>query len=61
MVLRNFSKLFRKGIVSRGNRPVFWSVEKQKIMSDEEMVLQKELTDCAVMKLPIKRFGKKSR
>jgi isoleucyl-tRNA synthetase len=38
MVLRKFSEFIRKGMVFRGDQPVFWSVEKQRILGEEEMV-----------------------
>ena len=48
-------------MVFRGNRPVFWSVQNQKVMAESEMVSNTEIIDCVIMKLPIKSFGTKSK
>jgi isoleucyl-tRNA synthetase len=61
MVLRKFGELIRKKMVYRGNRPVFWSIEKQRVLAEDEMVLENEILNCVVLKLPIVKFGKKSR
>ena len=60
MVLRKFGEFIRKGLVFRGDRPVFWSVENQRVLAEDEMELTHEIRDCVVMKLPIAKFGKKA-
>ena len=50
-----------KGIVYRGDRPVFWSVQKQRVLNEEELQEASEIIDSVVMKLPIKKFGKKTK
>lgn len=60
MVLRKFGEFIRKGLVFRGDRPVFWSVENQRVLAEDEMELTHEVRDCVVMKLPIAKFGKKA-
>ena len=61
MVIRKFGQLIRNKMVFRGDRPVFWSVKGQKVLAEDEMELTHEVRDCVVMKLPIKKFGKKSK
>lgn len=58
-VLRCFSELIGKGYVTRGHRPVFWSVSQQKVLAEEEMMVTHEISDCAILKLRIESFGKK--
>jgi isoleucyl-tRNA synthetase len=61
MVLRKFAEFLRKGIVFRGDRPVYWSVQKQRVLGEEEMKDESEIIDCAIMKLPFKAFTDKSK
>ena len=61
MVLRIFGQFLRKGIVFRGDRPIFWSVEGQRVLAEDEMIRSSEIIDCVIMKLPIKRFTKKTK
>lgn len=61
MVLRSFQKFVKKGLVFRGNRPIFWSVKLKRILAEDEMLKKSEIRDCLVMKLPIRNFGKKSK
>jgi isoleucyl-tRNA synthetase len=60
MVIRKFGQFMQKGMVTRSDRPVFWSVESQKVLAEDEMVRSTEIIDCVIMKLPITRFGKKA-
>lgn len=48
-------------MVFRGDRPIFWSVNGQKVLAEEEMIKTSEIIDCVIMKLPIKKFSKKSK
>lgn len=59
MVLKSFAKLIAQGHVFRGDRPVFWSIDNQRVMGEDEMELKTEVLDCVIAKLPIKTFGKK--
>ena len=38
MVLRVFGQFMRKGLVFRGDRPIFWSVEGQRVLAEDEMI-----------------------
>jgi len=61
MVLRKFGEFLHKGMVFRGDRPVFWSVSEQRVLGEDEMVPTHEVSDCSVLKLPVSRFGKKGK
>jgi len=58
-VIERFADLMDKRMVSRGSRPVFWSVEQQRIMGEDDFVPVTELRDSIVAKLSIKSFGSK--
>lgn len=60
MVLQKFGRLLSQDTIFRGERPVFWSVQNQRILAEDEMEPKSEMKDCAIMKLPVKRFAKKS-
>jgi len=60
MVLERFGNLFRKKLIYRGSRAVFWSVEHQRIMDENSLEQFYEIIDCAIAKFPIRTFGKKS-
>ena len=60
MVLREFGNMMKKRVVYWGDRPALWSVKEQKILAEEEFEFEKEIIDCAVMKLPIRSFGVKA-
>ena len=60
MVLEKFALLMRNNLIYRGSRAVFWSVENQRIMNENEIEETKEVRDCLISKFPIKSFGVKS-
>jgi isoleucyl-tRNA synthetase len=43
MVLKTFGKLIKKGMVYRGDRPVFWSVQNQRVLAEDEITLKTEI------------------
>ena len=61
MVLKTFGKLIKKGMIYRGDRPVFWSVQNQRVLAEDEITLKTEIRESLVLMLPIKKFGKKSK
>ena len=56
-VVERFADLMDKRMVTRGSRPVFWSVKQQRIMAEEDFIPVDELRDSIVTKLSIKSFG----
>lgn len=61
MVIKKFAKFASKGMIFRGDRPVFWSIDNQRVMGDDEMRKEHEVIDSVVLKLPIAKFGRKSK
>jgi isoleucyl-tRNA synthetase len=60
MVLRAFNRLIDKGLVFRGNRPVFWSCKQQRVMAEDEMRQTSELNESIVFGMQIASFGEKA-
>lgn len=60
-VIERFADLQRKGMVQAGQRPVYFSVQTQKILSEDEIVNMVELRDSVVMKAAMTNFGLNSR
>lgn len=56
-VLERFADLQEKGLIERGQRPVYWSVDAQKIVNEEELEPKVELRNSIVNKAKIANFG----
>jgi isoleucyl-tRNA synthetase len=56
-VLERFADLQEKGLIERGQRPVYWSVIEQKIVNEEELEPKVELRNSIVTKAKIANFG----
>jgi len=59
-VLEKFAEMLDRGMVSRGSRPVFWSVNQQRILSEDDFSHEIALKDSLVTKMPIAHFGPKA-
>ena len=59
-MLEKFADFIKKRMVQPGERPVFWSLEQQKIMAEDEFDVEMTLKDSIVVKMDIASFGKKA-
>ena len=58
-VLERFADLCDKQMVARGSRPVFWSVNQQRILSEDDFIQLETLKPALVTALRVTKFGKR--
>ncbi len=59
-VLERFADFFDRKMIERGSRPVFWSVNQQRIMSEDDFEERVAIKDSLVAKLKVSKFGPKA-
>jgi isoleucyl-tRNA synthetase len=61
MVIRTFGELIDRRLVLWSDRPVLWSTSLQRILAEEEIEQKSEIIHNIILKLPITKFGEKSK
>lgn len=56
-VIETFGTMLSKGLVYRGERPVFWSAKDQRVLAEEEIEEMTKLGQAHLVKFKVKKFG----